>query len=408
MERVRIHAALVAAVLLFPSAVSANVLINGNFESNPPATNGNHLGWSVAPWVVGTLGTSNQPNVVRVDGPGGFNYGSAGPESDASAPGAGIPQHYLDVAGTTNDFYQSFTPACDGDVDFGGSFSTRDNLSGKGSVAIRLGNGISGTLVGSTNVVSLPAGNSKTDPWKNVSFTVPVTAGTTYSFVVTLDANVNFDNGFVTYTNECHPGECMEVKVKEALCDKDGTFTVTSQVVNHTGHPVQYVLVAPPSGATYSVMPNVVPVTLGNGQSTGVTVTVTGATPGQQICLTYLLQDAEGRTCCSSAPRALECVWLATALGSVANTAPLHVTQSGGKPPHSSALTIGNGGENTCRVEQRHAWNRTSAAGRPHDDAPSAAARRRHEMLRVERDGRCDRSAEPLDEVTRLLNSGDH
>jgi hypothetical protein len=91
----------------------------------------------------------------------------------------------------------------------------------------------------------------------------------------------------------------MEVKVKEALCDKDGTFTVTSQVVNHTGHPVQYVLVAPPSGATYSVMPNVVPVTLGNGQSTGVTVTVTGATPGQQICLTYLLQDAEGRTCCS-------------------------------------------------------------------------------------------------------------
>jgi Carboxypeptidase regulatory-like domain len=34
-------------------------------------------------------------------------------------------------------------------------------------------------------------------------------------------------------------------------------------------------------------------------------------------------------------------VWLATALGSVADIAPLHATQSGGKPPHSKALRRG-------------------------------------------------------------------
>ncbi len=45
----------------------------------------------------------------------------------------------------------------------------------------------------------------------------------------------------------------------------------------------------------------------------------------------------------SFSPRrsALECVWLATALGSVADTAPLHATQSGGEPPHSKALRRG-------------------------------------------------------------------
>jgi hypothetical protein len=289
--------AMLGAAMLLASGVSAqNVLVNGDFEASPPSVNGNNIGWSVAPWVVGT---GNQPNVVQVDGPGGYNYGTSGPESDASAPGAGIPQHYLDVSGGENDFYQSFTPRCGGDVEFGGSFSTRANLAGTGSVAIRLGTGTTGALVGTTNVVSLPPGNSKTDPWKNVSFTVPVTAGTTYSFVVTMDNNVNFDNAFVTYKIKCAPETCMSAKIKEAICDRNGTFTVSTQVTNNSGHPVQYVLIAPPPGATYSVSPNVVPVTLGNGQSAAVTVTVTGATPGQQICLNYLLQDAEGRTCCS-------------------------------------------------------------------------------------------------------------
>ena len=148
-------------------------------------------------------------------------------------------QHYLDVADGSNDFYQTFTPRCDGRVEFGGAFSTRGDFAGTGKITIRQGTGTSGAIVGVTSVVNLPAGKSKTDPWTNVSAVVPVTA----------------------------------------------TRTARSPS-------------APSSGATYTVSPNIIPVTLAPNGSTTVSVTVTGATPRQQICLEYFLQDAEGRTCC--------------------------------------------------------------------------------------------------------------
>lgn len=198
------NTALAVAVVTFinVSAASAqpNVLVNGDFESSPPPNLGNNIGHSIAPWV---LGSGNQSNVVKVDGPGGFNYGSSGPESDASAPGAGVPQHYLDITNGSNDFYQSFTPQCSGEVEFGGSFSTRANSSGTASVTVREGVGTSGPIVGQTNNISLPGGNSQTDPWKLVSFTAPITASTTYSFIVHMDNNMNFDNGFVRYKTSC-------------------------------------------------------------------------------------------------------------------------------------------------------------------------------------------------------------
>lgn len=175
-----------ATVLGSAASAQSNVLVNGDFESNPPAQMGDHPGYPITPWVVGQGDT---PNVVKVDGPGGHNYGSSGPESDASAPGAGVPQHYLDILGK-NSFYQSFTPRCPGRVEFGGSFSTRDNLKGSGSVTLRQGVGLAGTIVGATNNINLAAGTSKTDPWKLVSFTAPITAGVTYSFIVNMDNNL--------------------------------------------------------------------------------------------------------------------------------------------------------------------------------------------------------------------------
>jgi hypothetical protein len=33
---------------------------------------GNNIPWSITPWIVGG---GQQPNVVKVDGPGGYNYG---------------------------------------------------------------------------------------------------------------------------------------------------------------------------------------------------------------------------------------------------------------------------------------------------------------------------------------------
>lgn len=200
----------IGIALLFAGALTAagqpNVLVNGGFESNPPPNFGNNIPWSIAPW---TLGTGQQANVVKVDGPGGFNYGISGPESDASAPGPGIAQHYLDIADGSNRFYQSFTPPCVGEVRFGGAFSTRANLPGTGSIEIRQGVGFGGPLVATTNPVSLPGGNSRTDPWTNVSSTAQVSAFQTYSFVVSMDNNLNFDNAFVRYITNCEsPDPC--------------------------------------------------------------------------------------------------------------------------------------------------------------------------------------------------------
>lgn len=197
--------AIIATVICISTAAFAqtNVLVNGDFESNPPTGCGNHIPWSILPWVIGTTG--QQANVVTVDGNQNCHYGTNGPQSDASAPGVGIPQHYLDIADGSNDFYQSFTPQCSGQVVFGGSFSTRGNKSGTAYVTLREGVGTSGNIIGQTNTISLPSGNSQTEPWTPVSYTAPITAFTTYSLVVHMDNNMNFDNGFVEYQVACNP-----------------------------------------------------------------------------------------------------------------------------------------------------------------------------------------------------------
>ena len=200
IRRVMLGAGILMAFGMHTAHAQPNVLVNGDFEFKPPPKFGNNIGHSIAPWV---LGQGQQPNVVKVDGPAGYEYGSLGPQSDASAPGAGIPQHYLDITNGRNEFYQSFTPQCSGEVEFGGSFSTRDNLGGRAQVTIREGVGISGPVVGQTNIVPLAGGNSRNDPWTPVSFTAQITAGTTYSFVVDMPNNLNFDNGFVRYEQEC-------------------------------------------------------------------------------------------------------------------------------------------------------------------------------------------------------------
>jgi hypothetical protein len=193
--------AIVVSLLITGGAFAQNVLVNADFETNPPPNFGNNIGYPIPPW---TLGAGQTSNVVKVDGPGGADYGINGPESDASAPGPGIAQHYLDIADGENSFHQVFTPRCSGTVQFGGSFSTRANQSGIARVEIHEGNtGLAGPLVGATNFLSLPGGNSKTDPWTNVSFSVPVTAFQTYSFVVFMDNQLNFDNGFVIFNENC-------------------------------------------------------------------------------------------------------------------------------------------------------------------------------------------------------------
>ncbi len=281
-----------AALALAISSAAFGQLVNGDFESNgPPAlVNGDNLNHPAPPWVFPT----GSPNVVQVNG-GPFTYGG-GPQSDASAPGVGIPQHYLDIANSKGVFYQSFTARCTGDVRFGGSFSTRGaTLTGGATITLRQGVGTTGTTVAALST-SLPAGSNNS--WTPLAGSAALVAGVTYSFVVTMDDNLNLDNAFVTFVQPCP--ECMRVAIADTdvNCGPNGTFTVTAQVTNLSGHATQFVLITPPPGATYTVSPNVVAAPLNNGGQTNVTVTISGALPGQLICLDYLLQDTEGNTCC--------------------------------------------------------------------------------------------------------------
>ena len=193
----------IAAIGILPAGLAhaQNVLTNPGFEDNVASyNNGNNFPSGVVGW---TFASGQGPNVVKVDGPNGYNYGTNGPESDANAStGSGTPQHYLDIRDGSNSFHQTFTPECSGNVRFGGSFSGRGNRGARASIAIREGsNGGSGALVGATNQVTIPSGNSQTTPWTDVSYTTSLNAGQTYSFVVTMDNQANFDDGYVEFDN---------------------------------------------------------------------------------------------------------------------------------------------------------------------------------------------------------------
>lgn len=204
--------ALAGAPLMLLAALPAaaqNLIANPGFENNPPTAFGNNIGYGIAPW---TLGTGQTSNVVKVDGGVNYNYGNGGPALDPDpASGAGVQQHYLDIASGANSFYQSFVvPTCGGaagqtrTATFSGYFSTRDNLSGKGSIAIRQGAGLNGVALATVNA-TMPAPTapqtSGNAPWVFVSGTVNVTSGSTISYVVDMDNNANFDQAFLSFNS---------------------------------------------------------------------------------------------------------------------------------------------------------------------------------------------------------------
>ena len=114
--------AMAGAVLLAvgSQAQAQQVLVNGGFENNPPSTMGNHIPYSIAPWILTGTG---QANVVKVNG-GGYNYPN-GPNVDATGSGT---RNYLDLANAGNSIYQTFPPQCSGQVKFSGFFSSRINM----------------------------------------------------------------------------------------------------------------------------------------------------------------------------------------------------------------------------------------------------------------------------------------
>lgn len=201
-------AALLPLSLVQTASAQVELLGNPEFEDFNAPNFGNNLNTvSIEPWV---LGTGNNPNVVRVDGPGGQDY-VRGPEIDGSNPGPGIRQHYLDIIDGENDFYQSFTvPICPSlpDQIYGvrGSFSSRADKNGNaveanGAITIREGVGADGTIVPGPD---LSVENLKDRlNWTTLSGDFSLTPGTTYSLVVSMGNNTNFDGSSLKLISTC-------------------------------------------------------------------------------------------------------------------------------------------------------------------------------------------------------------
>ncbi|MDX6528862.1 MAG: hypothetical protein QOH41_1152 [Blastocatellia bacterium] len=106
------------------------------------------------------------------------------------------------------------------------------------------------------------------------------------------------DNWRVTIdeSRRCACGAISEARV---TCDR-GAFTYTFTVTNNSSQPVQYLLLSPLAGATFTISPNVINLAtpLNNGQSTNVTVSITNASAGDHICINIALADRNLVTCC--------------------------------------------------------------------------------------------------------------
>jgi hypothetical protein len=96
-------------------------------------------------------------------------------------------------------------------------------------------------------------------------------------------------------------GKCPST-ANEISCklDSAGGYSYTFTVTNNTGKTVSNVLVTPPSGSTFTITPQMIPVSLGPGQtSLPLTVSLGNVPQGQKICFTVTLMAEDGTACCT-------------------------------------------------------------------------------------------------------------
>jgi hypothetical protein len=94
---------------------------------------------------------------------------------------------------------------------------------------------------------------------------------------------------------------CATVSDQKVMCDK-GAFNYTFTVTNNSTQQIQYLLLSPPPGATYTISPSVKDLggsPLSPGQSTSVSVTINNASSGNNICINVSLADNKLVSCCT-------------------------------------------------------------------------------------------------------------
>lgn len=244
------------AMLAFMSqaAVAQNLIQDGGFDGAPQNIFGNRWGVELPPWyfaiispVTGTI--QNPHNLVVVDGPGGFNYGNLGPESDASGAGAGVTQYYIDSGSPDQLAWQYFTPSCSGTATATVYVTNREDHGRTGetlfgdAVPSSSGPGYFFATEGGLSILPvtsqipvfsagfsvappaidvmvrdlktqhvaerlrflLGAVPTQTSSWQPISHQLPVQAGQLYAMMVDLGHSVNMDNASVEVACDKEP-----------------------------------------------------------------------------------------------------------------------------------------------------------------------------------------------------------
>ena len=104
------------------------------------------------------------------------------------------------------------------------------------------------------------------------------------------------------FTPDC---DCLQVRsdTVHVLCSPDGvpgSYLVSFQFDNLTNDMIHHAYFYPPAGVT--ITPNYVPIVpplAPNGTSNPITLTITGATPGQTLCFSLGIHDIELMECCA-------------------------------------------------------------------------------------------------------------
>lgn len=96
---------------------------------------------------------------------------------------------------------------------------------------------------------------------------------------------------------------CVQVVRDSTMCHTNGSFTYTFLLQNLSAQPLGALFIHPPAGVTiapdyFALTP---PIAANGGiDSSTHTITVTGATPGQQLCFDVSALDANLNACCTT------------------------------------------------------------------------------------------------------------
>jgi hypothetical protein len=193
---------------------SQNQLINPSFEI--PVQN--NIGNNIITWPInGWNGSGANPNIVKTNGSpstGGPNNAKQGVQ-------------YLDVVGSSADFYQEFNFQCNTQVFFSGYFSVRDNRASTGRIdLLRINSNNTTTLVASSNQLNMP---STANIWYLSSGSAILLPGK-YRFNITMGEDSNFDDACFSFN---YP--TVNSGSYGPLCENNGSITLTGTPTDSFG-----------------------------------------------------------------------------------------------------------------------------------------------------------------------------